>query len=98
MVGLSVRRACQAGAALILGQVRAHGDFPGRLDCIRSAADLVSLAVRGRLDHRRGGKRAGVPGDWRLRPSNAKAARGAFAPRLTLEVRLQVDQVDRALY
>ena len=46
--------------------------------------------------HRGGDQRARLPGHRRLRQAGAQAARRADPPRGAVEVRLQVDQVDRA--
>ena len=61
-------------------------------------AVLVSVALRRRADHRRGDARARVHRDRPLRQADPEAERRAAAPGSTLEIRLQVDQVDRPLH
>ena len=58
---------------------------------------LVSVALHRRADDRGGQQRTGVPRHRHVRQARAEADGRAAAPRGAVEVRLQVDQVDRAL-
>src|SRR3982074_3394355 len=59
--------------------------------------DLVSLALCRGPDHRGSDQRPRVSGHRRLRQAGIESAGGAAAARGAVEIRLQVDQVDRAL-
>ena len=63
----------------------------------RPAAALVSVALHRRADDGGSDQRTRLPRHRRLRPSAGQAARRAAAAGGAVEIRLQVDQVDRAL-
>ena len=65
-------------------------------DRARPAAVLVPLALRGRAHHGGSDQRSRLPRHRLLRPSARQAARRAVAAGGAVEIRLQVDQVDRA--
>src|SRR5262249_13200646 len=79
------------------GEIRADGNLPRSVDRAGPETELVSLALWRRLDRRRGDQRARVSGDRRLRQAGVESAGRAVAPGSAVEIRLQVDQVDRAL-
>ena len=65
---------------------------------VRSEAVLVPVAVCRGADHGRGDARARVPRHRPVRQADRAAERRAAAPRGAVEVRLQIDQVDRPLH
>ena len=97
VVGLPDVEAGRIGQAAVVSEVRADGNLPRQVGRARPAADLVSLALCRRPHHRGGEQRTRLPGHRHLRQAGAQAARRAASPRGAVEVRLQVDQVDRAV-
>ena len=95
--GFPLAKLVELAQAAVVGEICADGDLPRSRDRARPEADLVSLALCRGPDDRRGDQRARVPGHRRLRQAGVEAARRAAAARGAVEVRLQVDQVDRAL-
>src|SRR4029078_13703428 len=83
--------------APVLVKVCTNGDLPRSRGHARPKADLVSLALCRGPDDRRGDQRPRIPGHRRLRQAGVEGAGLAAAARGAMEIRLQVDQVDRAL-
>ena len=79
-------------------QIRQDDDVQesGRRD--RPEGVLVSVALYRGPDHGGGDQRIGVHGDGSLRQAGAEPERRAAPPAHAMEIRLQVDQVDRALH
>src|SRR2546429_2866384 len=94
---LSPRQAGRVGQASILGKIRADGDVPRSFRRSGPEAELVSVALRRGIDHRRSEQRARLPRHRRLWQASLESAGRAAASGRALEIRLQVDQVDRAL-
>ncbi len=97
MVRLSSRQAGRIGPAAVVGKICAHGDIQGSIGRTRPARGAISLALCRGPHHRRSDERARLPRDRRLRQAGHQAAGRAAAARGAVEVRLQVDQIDRAL-
>ena len=98
VVRISIRQAGGIGEAAVVGEIRADGDLPGFVDRAGPAPDLVPMALCRGPDHGGGDQRARVPGHRRLRQAGAASRGRAAAARGAVEIRLQVDQVDRALH
>ena len=96
--GFPFARAGRIRQAAVVGEIRAHGNLHGSEDRAGPAAELVSLALCRRADHGGGDQRARLPGHRRLRQAGRQADGRAAAARGAVEIRLQVDQVDRALH
>ena len=88
----------QVRQAHIRRAFRAHGDPDGRGNHAGPAPTLVSLALYRRPHPGRGHQRTGLHRDRHLRQADAQAERRDDPPGRALEIRLQVDQVDRALH
>src|SRR5579883_1555880 len=90
-VGLSLTR-----TAAVRGEICAYGDFSEPFGRAGTEGNLVSLALCRGHDDGRGGKRACLSRHWHVRQAAAKAGRRAAQAGLALEIRVQVDKVDRA--
>src|SRR5436305_1929180 len=80
------------------GRIRplpADGDVPRFEDGVGTASELVALALYRGPDHGGGDQRARLSGDRRLRQADSQATWFSIAPGGAVEIRLQVDQVDR---
>src|SRR5689334_4854182 len=92
---LSARQAGRVCPSAWVGKICAHGNLLGRENGAGSAAALVPVALRRRGYHGGGDQRARLPCHRRLRPSARASAWRATAAGVAVEVRLQVDQIDR---
>src|SRR5262249_32640687 len=84
-------------AAARVRAVCADGNFHGPEDGAGSATALVSLALCRRRHHGGGDQRTRLPGYRGLWPSARPPTWRAAAVGTAMEIRLQVNQVDRAL-
>src|SRR5207248_9389459 len=72
-------------------------DLPESVSRAGSEADLAAMALRGRPHDGGSGQRARLSRYRHLRQVGRQGARRAAAPRSAVEIRVQIDQVDRAV-
>src|SRR5216683_11524 len=95
---LSFEGADRSRGAAGLGEIPAHGDLPQRQSRLGPEAVLVPLALCRRTHHGRGDQRARLSGDGHVRQAGAAPGRRAAAPGAAVEIRLQIDQIDREIH
>ena len=96
--GFPLARLVDFAKPLGSAKYRADADILRSQDRARPAPDLVPLALCRRPHHGRGDQRSRLPRHRRLWPADGQAAWRAVATGGAVEIRLQVDQVDRALH
>ena len=95
--GFPLAKLVELAKPLSSAKYRRDADVPGQDRRAGLAADLVSVALHRRADDGGGEQRTRVPRHRHVRQACAEADGRAAAARGAVEVRLQVDQIDRAL-